>query len=254
MMKDLLVFRLGQITDLLKEMPSALALLGLGSCGLELERMDEYSDLDFFIICRTSMKKIFLEDVRWLGATCPIAYSFKNTPDGYKVMFLDSVYCEFAVFEPEDLKNIAFTGARILWQADDFDAGLCTAPMTQNADKETEWLLGEALTNIYVGMCRHLRGETLSAFKFIQGYALDRVLELIAKIESPSDVKKDVFDLPRRFEQRYPIHSPELSKIVLGYNDIVKSARNMLEFLDSHFVINAAIKNKILDLCQRRCL
>ena len=38
--------------------------------------------------------------------------------------------------------------------------------------------LGEALTNLYVGMAREKRGEKLSAMRFIQGYAVDRLLEL----------------------------------------------------------------------------
>ncbi len=50
-----------------------------------------------------------------------------------------------------------------------------------------DWLLGEALTNLYVGLQRELRGERLSAMRFIQGYALDRLVALAGRLAAPAD-------------------------------------------------------------------
>lgn len=47
---ELLLARLDEIGAALARSNRALALLGLGSVGLELERLDRYSDLDFFAI------------------------------------------------------------------------------------------------------------------------------------------------------------------------------------------------------------
>lgn len=42
--------RLQQIGDVLRTDPHGLGLLGLGSSSKELDRMDMYSDLDFFAL------------------------------------------------------------------------------------------------------------------------------------------------------------------------------------------------------------
>jgi hypothetical protein len=68
----------------------------------------------------------------------------------------------------------------------------------------TEWLVGEALTNLYVGLGRYRRGEKLSAARFIQNYAVDRILDLAARIEAEQPAFKDQFASERRFEQRFP--------------------------------------------------
>jgi hypothetical protein len=44
-------------------------------------------------------------------------------------------------------------------------------PVGQRKPPTVEWLLGEALTCLYVGLCRYHRGEKLSAQLFIQHYA-----------------------------------------------------------------------------------
>ena len=64
------------------------------------------------------------------------------------------------------------------------------------------FLLGEALSNLYVGLGRLRRGEKLSALRFIQGYAVDRVLELARRVESEQPGFPDPFNAERRFEQR----------------------------------------------------
>ena len=78
--------------------PSALALLALGSVGRDVHRLDEHSDLDFFVI--TDDKRRLLEDVSWLGS--PIEWLHRNTRDGYKAL-VAGIYHEFAVLTPEEL-------------------------------------------------------------------------------------------------------------------------------------------------------
>jgi hypothetical protein len=66
--------------------------------------------------------------------------------------------------------------------------------------KPIEWLLGEALTNLYVGLGRFRRGEKLSAARFVQQYALDRVLELVAQAGEEVPGYGDAFAPERRFD------------------------------------------------------
>jgi lincosamide nucleotidyltransferase B/F len=52
-------------------------------------------------------------------------------------------------------------------------------------------------------MGRERRGERLSAMRFIQGYAVDRLLESADQVEEAQPVTPDEYTLERRFEQRY---------------------------------------------------
>ena len=106
--QDLLLSRLNDIGASLAHSNKAVALIGLGSVGIEVDRLDEFSDLDFFAIVEPGYKAEFIEHLDWLGSICPIAYSFRNTPDGHKLLFRDGVFCEFAVFEERELPEISF--------------------------------------------------------------------------------------------------------------------------------------------------
>src|SRR6266511_3519687 len=98
-----LLKRLDEIGQSLERSGHALALIGLGSVGLELDRLDSYSDLDFFAIVEKGYKHPYLDSLRWLSDVHPIAYSFLNTVAVYKVLFEDGIFCEFAVFEHAEL-------------------------------------------------------------------------------------------------------------------------------------------------------
>ena len=114
-----LLIRLDEIGRSLERSGHALALLGLGSVGVELDRLDAYSDLDFFVIVEPGQKRAYLNSLQWLSDVQQIAFSFLNTEDGYKLLFEDGIFCEFAVFEPDELKNIPFAPGRIAWKRTD---------------------------------------------------------------------------------------------------------------------------------------
>jgi hypothetical protein len=245
-----LLKRLDEIGYSLDRSGHALALIGLGSVGLELDRLDSHSDLDFFVIVEQGYKPSYLNSLQWLSDIHPIAYSFLNTEDGYKVLFRDGIFCEFAVFEINELKNIPFAAGRIVWKRADAPdslsqpASIPTAPTKRSKD----WLLGEALTNIYVGLTREKRGERLSAMRFIQAYAVDRLLELAEYVESANEAHRDPFVNERRFEQRFPSLIPQLSTWTQGYEKNGESALAILAFLERHFEVNEAIAEAIREL------
>ncbi|CAH7070451.1 hypothetical protein VCHA54P496_10334 [Vibrio chagasii] len=111
----MLLQRLDSIGQCLRASNKALALLGLGSVGIETERLDQYSDVDFFAIAQAGQKQHFLNNLNWLSDVHPIDYSVRNTVDGYKVLYADGIFCEFAVFEPHELAHIPFAEGRIVW-------------------------------------------------------------------------------------------------------------------------------------------
>ena len=246
-----LLKRLDEIGQSLERSDHALALIGLGSVGLELDRLDSYSDLDFFAIVEEGYKQAYLDSLRWLSDIHPITYSFLNTEDGYKVLFEDGIFCEFAVFEPAELEKIPFAPGRIVWKRADIPDtfGQSTISLSTNQKRDKEWLLGEALTNLYVGLNREKRGEKLSATRFIQGYAVDRLLELMEYIEPSKEVPRDPFVNERRFEQRFPGLTSQVGNWMQGYEKNRASALAMLDFLEKHFEVNHAIAEAIRSLC-----
>ncbi|HAX71941.1 MAG TPA: hypothetical protein DCY20_00300 [Firmicutes bacterium] len=248
--KQLLLERLERIGQSLSQRKTALALLSLGSVGLETNRLDEYSDLDFFVLCENGAQEQFLTDVSWLSDVHPIAFIHRNTKDGYKVLYEDGVFCEFAIFDIGVLDDIAFSKGRLIWKREGFDEGLCIpkqVPPLKTVD--IQFCVDEALTNLYVGLCRYHRGEKLSAHEFIVIFARDHVLNLITMLETPEDVVRDEFTILRRFEFRYPKYVSLLSEIVVDYDDIPKAAAVILAFLDEHFKVNAKMKETILKMC-----
>ncbi len=250
--KQRLLERLEAIGAALRDSGTALALLGLGSAGAETGRMDAYSDLDFFVIVKPGHKASYLASLEWLAAVAPLAYSFLNTDDGYKALFADGIFCEFAVFEPDELASIPFASERVIWKDDAFDASLCVPRPRQSGEPTQEFLLGEALTNLYVGMGRVLRGEVLSGTHFIQGYAVDRVLDLTRFIETAQGATPDPFARSRRYEQRFPQTAQHLPDFLQGYRRNAESALAILAFLEEHFAINPAISAAIRERCARQ--
>lgn len=249
--RDLLLARLNAIGASLAQSNHALALIGLGSVGTELDRLDNYSDLDFFAVVETGYKNAFLDSLVWLSSICPIAYAFRNTGDGYKLLFQDGVFCEFAVFEEPELRHVPFAPGRIVWKKASVPDTLCLPEQDRHTqeDHSIEWLVGEALTNLYVGLSRNSRGEKLSAMRFIQVYAVDRLLELSEKIEPEALAGRDVFAFERRYEQRHPGIAVALPEFSQGYERSVESAKAILTFLESHFEVNPAMKRAIIELC-----
>lgn len=248
-----LLTRLDAIGHALEQTTHALALIGLGSVGQELDRLDEFSDLDFFVVVEPGRKKEYLDHLGWLSAAAPLAYSFRNTPDGFKALFEDGIFCEFAVFEETELRIIPYAPGRIVWKRPDVDEALARPAAPGPAplpERSLEWLIGEALTNLYVGLNRHRRGEKLSATRFIQVYAVDRVMELARRIEHEQPAHRDPFAGERRFEQRFATLARQLPDFMQGYDHNPESARAILAFLSRHFSVNPAMKRAVLALCE----
>ena len=248
-----LLNRLDEIGESLSGRPDALALIGLGSVGIDLQRLDQYSDLDFFAIVKAGSKRQFLDDLSWLTEIAPVAYCFANTPDGYKLLYADGIFCEFAVFDEEELTQAVFSPGRVIWKAQGIsdDIGIPKRPIEQKGKPSAEWLLGEAITNLYVGLSRERRGEKLSAMRFIQGYAVDRILELSNEMESAESISGDEFNIERRYEQRFPAMTRLLPELLQGYQRNRESALAALSFLDRNFGIHPAMKAAVLEFCEQ---
>ncbi|MBE2223605.1 MAG: hypothetical protein IAF02_18835 [Anaerolineae bacterium] len=249
---EALLTRLDEIGYAVAGSEGGLGLLALGSVGDERERLDDYSDLDFFVIVEPAYKELFIHDLSWLSGIAPVAYAFQNTADGCKLLFVDGVFCEYAVFTPDELAHAAYTGGLWVWRRADFEIAIGDGgkrPFSSPLSSDPQWLIGEALTNLYVGLNRYHRGEKLSAMRFIQSYAVDRVLDLVPFLQEEQPALRDPFASERRFEQRFPEFSGLLPSFMPGYKHSLTAARNILNFLDDHFEISQAMKVEIISLC-----
>ncbi|MFC4601719.1 hypothetical protein [Cohnella hongkongensis] len=249
-----LLQRLDEIGRSLEKRDGSLALIGLGSVGIETARIDEFSDLDFFVIAEPGRKRSFIEDLGWLDEVCPLAYRFKNSELGHKFLFEDGIYGEFAVFDPIELKSAAYRGGRTVWKRAAFannDIGQGTSPIPSIRESSIDHAVGEALTNLYVGLNRYLRGEKLSAFLFVQRYPIDRLLSILHLVEPEVEYFPDSFGNERRLEQRYPRFSGRLGGMLQGYDKTPESALNLLDYLEHISPVNPRMSMEIRALAER---
>ncbi|WOH36323.1 hypothetical protein RI844_13195 [Thalassotalea fonticola] len=246
----LLKNRLNEIADSLKCHPNGLGLLGLGSAGKEFNRMDEYSDLDFFAIVGEGHKQQFIDNLSWLAHIHEIAWCFKNTTDGYKLLFADGIFCEFAVFEPKELRHIPYSQGHFIWRDEGLAEHNCKPVIAAPQHSFDEgFLLGELLTNLYVGLCRYRRGEQCSAMRFIQVYAVDRLIRLLDLLQQHDEgIDKDKFCLDRRVEQRQPEFKQLLMQCSQGAEKCTESAHAMLQFVKQHYSIDKILEQEIRQL------
>lgn len=251
-----LLARLDDIGAALGQSGHALALIGLGSVGLERNRLDEHSDLDFFVIVEPGQKARYINRLDWLEAAHPLAWHFQNTVDGHKALSSDGVFCEFAIFEPQELDAIPFAPGRVVWRRPDVDESIATPrrPTPDTRPPDEAWIVGEALSCLYVGLRRWHRGERLSAARMVQGHALDRLIELDAlRVGSAaSSTGVDPFNRERRLEQRRPDLAAELPQLVPGYSFTPRAALAMLAALERRgALLDLSMKERICDSAQR---
>jgi lincosamide nucleotidyltransferase B/F len=245
--KEALLGRLDAIAEAALKQGHVLAVLALGSSGMEQERIDRYSDLDVWIIIEEGYREHILGDLGWLNAVCPIVYKSRHSASGYRLLFEDGIFSELDAFEVADLASIPFAEARIVWKAEGMPETLGVPQLAHARDvRSTEAMLGEALGNIYVGLGRFYRGEKLSAMRFIQVYALDQVLKLASLVEEEQAARRDLFSVERRFEKRFPGIAADLPAMAPGYDRTPEAALAILQYLDRHFQIEPAMKQAIL--------
>lgn len=231
-MTQTLLSRLEALGTALARRDDALALLALGSVGRETERIDRWSDLDFFVLVREGGAKArYLARLDWLAEVGPLAWHFQNTADGHKALMDDGVFCEFAVFEVRELAQIAYAPGRFVWRRDEVDPALAEPRRELPGPSDDAWLTGEVLSNLLVGLRRHARGEHLAAMRLIQVAALDRLLELRERrVAVP--VPRDPFNIDRRIERRQTDVAALLPALAPGYAHNAAAALAILAELE----------------------
>jgi hypothetical protein len=99
-------------------------------------------------------------------------------------------------------------------------------------------------------LLRYGRGEKLSAARFIQQYALDRVVELSGLVEPARPAAVNVFTPEWRYELRFPRTAEHMAEFMQGYQRSRESAAAMLAFLEQYFEVDAHLARRIRELCE----
>jgi hypothetical protein len=114
------------------------------------------------------------------------------------------------------------------------------------------WIVGEALSCLYVGLQRWHRGERLAAARMVQGHAVDRLIELDAlRVRADAVLPvADPFSRERRLEQRQPGLVAELPGVVPGYQHTPDAALSILAALHRRgALLDPSITDRIRMLC-----
>ena len=242
-----LLARLADLAAELERRGDARALLGLGSVGVDLERLDEHSDLDFFVIVDDDALPRYLGSVDWLEAVHPLAFSFANTVDGRKALWADGLFAEYAVFTLDALAGIPYSPGRVVWRRDDTPDSIAypQQPLPVPGRSSLEWLVGEALTNLYVGLHRYRRGERLSGMRLVQVFAVDRILEIAGVLGLATAPQQDVFAVERSAERRLASDAVPIADLAQGYDRTPESALAALAWLEAHVAVDPSVAREV---------
>jgi len=221
--------------------PHAIALIGAGSAGAEIARMDQYSDIDFFLIVEDGFSSGFINDNSWFGRDLPIVFAFRDTDHGNKALLENGVFLEFAIFTQAELAQNGIPGLRTIWSKSGFS--LPDLSTKQPTVREVSYYVDQALSNLLVGALRLRRGERLAALAMIERYALTNLLTAY-RMKNNLEIQ-DPFNIERRAEQALRV---DFTALVQGYERLEGSLEKILAFAEENFEVNESIAQSIREL------
>jgi len=93
----------------------------------------------------------------------------------------------------------------------------------------------------------------LSATRFVQGYAVDRILSVLHLLEQEVDYFPDPFGNERRVEKRYPRFAEIIGDMIQGYDRVPESALRILDFIEEVYPVNRRLSDEIRRLANITC-
>jgi hypothetical protein len=196
-----------QLTTNLSARDDVLGLVAAGSMAERDYLPDAWSDHDFFVITRPGAQEPYRVAYAWLPDADSIAYAFRETAHGVKVVYASGHLLEYAVFDQEELAVARVNRYRVLLDRGGIADRL--AHLAQESARTDEgsdaYHAGQFLTNLLVGVGRYRRGETLSAHHFVKASALHHLAVLLQRyVPSPNAHLADNLAPLRRFERVHP--------------------------------------------------
>ncbi len=224
-----------QLRANLSQDESVIGLVALGSMAQQDYQPDQWSDHDFFLIVTTGEQESFRSKLDWLPQPNEIAFSFRETQHGLKVVYQSGHLLEFAVFDTQELYLAKVNRYRVLLDRAEIEQQLVkikaasteTPSAATDESSQTDRDFGQFLTNLLVGVGRYRRGEKLSGQQFVKTYAFRHLLVLLQKyLPSPQKSVLDNLDPYRRFERVYPALGEELNRLLNA--EVPEAAQGLL--------------------------
>lgn len=184
--------------------PKIIGLVLVGSTA-EIDRVDEWSDHDFFVITEAGEQENLRQDLGWLPKSSSIAFWFRETAHGLKVIYKSGQVLEFAIFDCNELRECTVNHHRLAYGNTEVEEALTIAgkrlPQIVPGDDLADFRLFLSALVIYVGRAR--RGEVIAAGQGIRSTAAIALLKVLTR-RLPPDPRLDGLDVTRRFEFVYP--------------------------------------------------
>ena len=216
--------RMDALTCFLKGLPGVRAIMAFGSLA-ELDRFDDYSDLDFLIVCSPKRRAALLRNVRVFEALAPIAFAGIEGEDAVKLLFADGVVCDFGIVTEDQLPKILHGPGRFVWKEASFcERYIASQTMIKPFSQDDAWC-GHVLMDIYVGLLREMRAERAAAMEKIQFEAVRRLLGGAQPCDPQA--ASDPFSPFRRAEKR-GMQGKCFEEIMPGYAHNLSAAKSII--------------------------
>lgn len=210
----------------LESVPSVIGLVTLGSTADPAFR-DEWSDHDFWVITEPGAQDSLVADLSWLPDYENALFVVSHLPHGRTILFRNRHKVEFAVFDSSEVNMGKIERYRVLIDRDRM------AELIGTVHRETHRqakLRPEALENFCVVLwsaCElYARGELLHARQYVDGSAINQLLNILFS----EDERRDVLDPRRRIERRSPELAAEL--LELYAKPVPDAALQLLEIVE----------------------
>lgn len=222
----------GSLTDSCINHPKIIGLVLVGSTA-ETERVDEWSDHDFFVITEEGEQEALRQDLSWLPESESIAFWFRETEHGLKVVYNTGSVLEFAIFSCDELRGCTVNHHRLAYGNQDVVTALGEAtrrlPAVVVGDDLSDFRHFLSVLVIQVGRAR--RGEVITAVQGIHGTATTALLKVLTRRLSANS-KLDKLDVSRRFEFVHPEIGKEIAAALAQGPEA--SARDLLSISEKH--------------------
>ena len=215
----------------LESYPQVIGLVTLGSTA-DANLRDQWSDHDFWVITTPGSQDPLVKDLTWLPDADQIAIKVSHGPHRRTLVYSNGHKVEFAIFDAGEACTGKVQRYAVLIDRDKITELISSVHQDTLRDARLAHHKPHGLENLCVmvlSACeRYQRGEFLSARQYLDGFAVNQLLTLIAAhgVE-PFDRHRDELD-PRRHLER---GSPELGAEVLNVvgKPVPEGALHLLE-------------------------
>jgi hypothetical protein len=217
-----------RIVDRVKDDDRVLGLVMLGSAG-NLERRDEWSDHDFFLITRPGEQETFRSYLWWLADEDEVAGAIRETAHGVQVILNEGHLLEFAVFDPDEIALARINDRYVVLDKADITSRIeSLAAFTDSVVHfrpvgESAFLLA---SHVLIGVARFRRGEVTAARKRLTAIAVPELTS--ALLQHHKSLPPDPLDLSRRIEKVLPDEAAAIES-ALARTDLALAGNELLD-------------------------